>query len=160
MSEHTKEPWKAWTSNSHIRIGSNGMDGDVVHATIASDGLPVLAIKECDAIRIVDCVNACVGADKNTLTAIEATGGLGEFFKNVEQVSKDHDQLNAKAAVLGESNENWMEGFEAVKTQRDELLAALKELVALHEPEGRFQPHHFKTPVRNAMEVIAKAEAK
>jgi hypothetical protein len=80
--------------------------------------------------RITDCVNACHGADTNTLNAIEVTGGLGEFFKNVEQVSKDHDQLKAKAAVLGESNENWMEGFEAVKAQHDELLATMQFMLA------------------------------
>lgn len=41
-----------------------------------------------------------------------------------------------------------------------ETLAALKSLFALHEPEGRFQPHHFKAILRQVAKAIGKAENK
>lgn len=70
---HTNFPWSVWTSNSHIRISSEH-DGDICHATIASDGLPVLAISLENANRIVACVNACEGISTDQLERIVSSG--------------------------------------------------------------------------------------
>jgi hypothetical protein len=111
MSEHTKEPWcvnadgiiragkKFGNYISPIPLASGWIEG-------AFAGEKATEESQDNARRIVDCVNACVGADKNTLTAIEATGGLGQFFEAAAEVSK----------------------------QRDELLAALKSIVDWRDP--------------------------
>lgn len=43
-AQHTPGPWRLWTSNSYRRISSDatGYDGDVLHATVHSDGQPDL----------------------------------------------------------------------------------------------------------------------
>lgn len=41
-----------------------------------------------------------------------------------------------------------------------DLLAALKGIMTLHEPEGRFQPHSFKPFLKAAVAAIAKAEGR
>ena len=38
-----------------------------------------------------------------------------------------------------------------------ELLSALQGMFALHEPEGRFQPSHYKPVLAKARAAIAKA---
>lgn len=97
MSEHTKEPWEVWTSNSHIRISADGKDGSVVCATRAADGMPVLAIKEADARRIVACVNTCAGLG----TAMLETRSLGDvyadFWNSHREAKQQHDALLAAA---------------------------------------------------------------
>lgn len=46
----TPSPWRWWTSNSMRRLSSDttGKDGDVISATIASDGVAVVVVKEED----------------------------------------------------------------------------------------------------------------
>jgi len=44
--------------------------------------------------------------------------------------------------------------------QAPKLLSALKALFALHEPEGRFQPHHFKPVLRQVQETLAGIDVK
>ncbi len=48
--------WCWWTSNSHMRLssdsGGNCVDGDVLSATVARDGVPVLVVSEANAKAI------------------------------------------------------------------------------------------------------------
>jgi hypothetical protein len=56
---HTPTPWEVCTSNSHTRITEKyGVDGGVVSATIASDRMAILRIKQEDAEFIVRACNA------------------------------------------------------------------------------------------------------
>lgn len=107
MSKHTEEPWSVWTSNSHIRISARG-DGDVVSATIARDGKPVLSISLEDAERIVSCVNACAGLTTENL----------ESF--------------AGPLILASSVSQWLRYCD-LKEQRADLLEALKAFMSLDE---------------------------
>jgi hypothetical protein len=134
MSKHTKEPWRA------VHDELYKPDTDVCRIDAGHITKPVAdMVAGPNARRIVDCVNFCKGIDTERM------------HSDMEQGVNANDQIEAM--------ERYRERIVDLEEQRDELLAALKELVALHEPEGRFQPHHFKTPVRNAIEAIAKAEA-
>jgi hypothetical protein len=42
----TPAPWEVWSSNSHLRLTNpGGPDGGVCSAMVASDGVPVLAVR-------------------------------------------------------------------------------------------------------------------
>lgn len=113
MSEHTKEPWEVWTSNSHIRISADGKDGSVVSAMRAADGMPVLAIKETDARRIVACVNACAGFYTETLE-LSASGDA----PSLREIFIEHGELRKQCYEL----------LELAKLARKELAAFADEL--------------------------------
>lgn len=49
----TTGPWEAQTSNSMRRIGSGDMDGNVLHAFKAVDGVPCVAVRDEDLDGIV-----------------------------------------------------------------------------------------------------------
>jgi hypothetical protein len=110
MTQHTKEPWEVWSSNSHIRISAGGKDGAVLHATRAADGMAVVVISEADARRIVACVNACAGISDKAL----------ESWLNAPQ-----NQMGIKDGTWAQQLKFWWEQFDKMRKQCDELLEAL-----------------------------------
>jgi len=123
MIKHTPEPWKY----------DGDDDGDVVvwgaspnDDFIGNVGVPIkqmgviIDLDLANARRIVACVNACAGVHDNYLSAVTEEGGAAKFFEEREQF----------------------------KSQRDELLEALK----YHQDQTR--------PIQQSIDVIAKCEAK
>lgn len=48
MSKFTKGPWKWWNSCSFKRLTAK-VDGDILHAYVASDGHPCIEVSEANA---------------------------------------------------------------------------------------------------------------
>lgn len=106
MSEHTKEPWLV----KHDEVCFRSQEDDqsfgmaIPIAQIFGDNL------EANASRIVACVNACAGIATENLENILMTG---------ETLLQRIDVLRYEANVACK-----------IEQQRDELLAALKEMLA------------------------------
>jgi len=124
---HTPEPWSIEKENCHTNdVGTcHGEDG---WFTILSEGWwdhmpPVSA--EANARRIVACVNACAGTSTSWLI------GYGDGLHKTE------------------SGKPIRENLEAIVSQRDELLAALKSL--------NYSASHDSYNAKVVREAIAKA---
>lgn len=58
-AEATPGPWEVWSSNSHLRLTRpGGPDGGVCSAMVASDGVPVLAVRRSNIELIAALRNA------------------------------------------------------------------------------------------------------
>jgi hypothetical protein len=71
MGKHTNGPWTWWTSNSFKRLtGGDGKDGGVLTPSIASDGHPILSVREDDE-RLIAAAPDMFEALENVLIAHE-----------------------------------------------------------------------------------------
>lgn len=74
---------------------------------------------------------------------------------------KDNGNLMVKKANVYGSTLNEIEESMNLISAAPDLLLALKGLLDLFpHKDGKFSPHHYKEPLRNAMEAVEKAEGK
>lgn len=73
MTEHTKGPWRWWTSNSTMRLSSDATrkDGDVLHAAIGADGLPHIVVSQ-DDMPLIAFAPELLSAAKDMSRILEA----------------------------------------------------------------------------------------
>lgn len=153
MSKHTKEPWcvgdTTHENGEFIETAIMALEGRAAIAVCLDFGFNNLGMREANARRIVACVNACAGIDTEYL---ESPDNLATYAR---RMAIQRDEYKAQAAALAESNENWMDGFNDMKQQRDELLAALNE-ARLFIPEKTNNSTKFRDYVD---ELINKVES-
>jgi len=152
-AQHTQEPW------------SIGEDNDGWYITyIPSDEQHGYGLSESDAERIVACVNACAGMSNDELAEF-ADGSLKTWIDDAEET--------LKAVCIAVEDVDYSgrceKGIYALKQQRDELLAALKDLVSMQDvPDGNCSCH-INPPcndcvnyggIRESIEYAEKAIAK
>lgn len=121
MSQHTTEPWHYHDNETYFEVlGESQSIGD----TCASSCLGDKALGEANARRIVACVNLCAGMD---IDDIEGT-------------------LALESNVLFYSRRKEAE-IKTIKTQRDELLAALK---LYHQAFDQIFAQRLSNPIKDA----------
>lgn len=99
MSGYTPGPWEWRTSNSMRRLSAGGKDGAVLHAYIASDGVPCLHVREED-MPVIAAAPELAEALKWYAEQAEGCrkiGSIGEPARNA--LDKDGGQ-RARAALL------------------------------------------------------------
>lgn len=126
-TEHTPEPWSYGEDNDGWYVGKNGFQ--IAHG-----------LTEEDARRITSCVNACAGVDVAWLESMAKAGGfatMNQYIAAYNQAAaainyeKQRDELLSKLDKL--------EGrCDALKQQRDDLLAACNEAIDCGE-DGDWQ---------------------
>lgn len=132
MSEHTKEPWL--------------VDGDY----LVTEGGSRIAVftHYADVKRVKACVDACAGMD-------DPVGDIKSLRTQLQNWKDFSAKVQRQSAGLSESNENWMDGFNSMKQQRDELLAALKDI----SNTALGHPYAGVTCGEIARDAIAKVES-
>lgn len=116
MSEHTKEPWRVGQFHSVLgKISETEIfDSEIFADVIASTRTaPMHPEAKANARRIVACVNACAGIETEKL---EAVAFLSPHLPD------GHKDAAIEIAAL--------------RTQRDELLAAAKKLLPFLTSQG------------------------
>lgn len=112
MNEHTKEPWKldedGWCDDAEVW-----------------ENQP----------RIVACVNACAGLPLERLEAVPAITNAKDWVDTVlqwrDQRDEYRDTIAQQAELLAahkDEMQDWQRQMLSAQQQRDELLAALKEI--------------------------------
>ena len=126
--KHTKEPWQYEKA-----VDPRGYNFISINTGTLSDykDTTICGIWGNDPVdfenakRIVACVNACEGIPTEALSSV-------------------NDWSKAGAASA-----------KKFRDQRNSLRHALEQLFSLHEPEGRFQPSHFKPILQLVRETLA-----
>lgn len=104
MTEHTKGPWRWWTSNSTLRLSSDATrnDGDVLHAAIGADGVPHIVVSQ-DDMPLIAAAPELLSAAKDMsriLTVFRLFAGLdGTPWERV---------LKAKKVIAKAEGKEWV----------------------------------------------------
>lgn len=100
--------------------------------------------------------------DDDRSILIHSSGEAGEPFSDAERIAACVNLCtdpNGRPLSLEDINSMIDEQMTVVLTSEFEaMLSALKGLLSLHEPQGRFQPSHYKPFLFKACDAIAKVD--
>ncbi|WP_459575862.1 hypothetical protein [Aeromonas enteropelogenes] len=137
MSKHTKEPWVLFeVGDRHVHLcpASAAKKTSILTVT-EEDGVTFAAVySNDDARRIVACVNACRGLPTDELEQNGLVAAVGTQLLKADDRAEGQEREIHRLANVAANAENQLAD---ALNQRDELLAALELMVAIHdEPSG------------------------
>lgn len=163
MSEHTKEPWEAFTKCPGECCWALRSATKDEHGEKEEISFPEMSGE--DARRIVACVNACAGISTENLEdnkpLAEGLRGLNERIRQAEQQRDTawQELREIRQQINANPEEATADEAARVVAQRDKLLAALESLLLITTDSEGVAGYHLNGAVANWSEFSEVNEA-